>query len=169
MPGLRGSGWFPVGLTGFKLDGGRPASSPVGSTPSHSRHTGPKTKHPTAMNVYSSRQRRRPAFGFAGVLIVVGLVVLLNNLGFLNLGYAFGVLWPGVLILIGLGMLRGQPKAIGLFLVLLGGIFLAENVGVLPESWDLGRLWPVFLVGFGVWLLLRNRLSSEIRIGSGRR
>ena len=110
------------------------------------------------------RQRRGPpAFGLAGVLIAVGVLALLNNLGFLSLGYVFGVLWSGMLVLVGLWMLRGRPKPVGLFLTLLGGIFLAENLGALPEPWNLGRLWPVFLVGLGVWLLLRRRAGGSRR------
>ncbi len=117
------------------------------------------------MYFYNSRQRRRPGFGLAGVLIAVGVLVLLNNLGFLDLGYIWGLLWPSALVLIGVGMMRGRPRPFGLFLTLLGGVFLAENLNVLPDSWDLGRLWPVFLVGFGVWLLQRGRSARETRVG----
>ena len=113
------------------------------------------------MDQYRYRVRRVPPFGFAGVLIVVGVLVLLNNLDILNLGYVFGLIWPGLLILIGLSMIRGRPKTLGLFLTILGGIFFAGNLEVLPESWDLGRLWPIFLVGFGVWLMVRGRRSTH--------
>jgi hypothetical protein len=116
------------------------------------------------MNSYRYRIRRGPPFGFAGVLIVIGGLLLLNNLGILNLGYAWGLFWPGILILMGVSMMRGRPKAFGLFLMLLGGIFFAGNLDVLPADWEIGRLWPVFLVGFGVWMLLKSRRSSERRI-----
>ncbi len=113
------------------------------------------------MNSYRYRIRRGPPFGFAGVLIVIGGLLLLNNLDILKLGYAWGLLWPGLLILMGLSMMRGRPKALGLFMTLLGGIYFLGNLDVLPATWEIGRLWPVFLVGFGLWMLLKSRRSSE--------
>ena len=116
------------------------------------------------MNSYRYRIRRGPPFGFAGILIVIGGLLLLNNLDILDLGYAWGLLWPGLLIFLGLSMMRGLRKAFGLFLTLLGGIFFASNLDVLPADWEIGRIWPVFLVGFGLWMLLKSRRSSERHI-----
>ena len=116
------------------------------------------------MNSYRYRIRRGPPFRFAGILIIIGGLLLLNNFDILHLGYAWGLLWPGLLILMGLAMIRGRPKAFGLFLTLLGGIFFVSNSDVLPADWEIGRLWPVFLVGFGLWMLLKSRRSSEQHI-----
>jgi hypothetical protein len=119
-------------------------------------------QNPMYRNRY--RVRRGPPFGFAGVLIIVGALVLLNNLDILKLGYVFSLMWPGLLMLIGIRMIRGRPKVLGLFLALLGGIYFAQNAELLPASWDIGRLWPVFLVSLGVYLMVKGRRTSQTHV-----
>lgn len=41
------------------------------------------------------------------ILIVIGVVFLLNNLGIIN-GITWGIFWPVILILVGIGMLSGK-------------------------------------------------------------
>lgn len=90
------------------------------------------------------------------VLIVAGLVILGNNLGFFDISFRF--IWPWFLIIGG-----------GLFLV--GWMADRENYGLLmPASillvygflflysvygdWRIGNLWPFFLIGPGLGFLL---------------
>ena len=106
--------------------------------------------------IYNSG-RRRPPFGLAGFLIVVGVLFLLNNFDVLDLGYLFGVIWRSMLVLWGVSLMRGGPRVFGLIVTIVASILLIDHVGLLPDSWDLGKLWPVVLVGIGGWMWLGQR------------
>ena len=172
MPGVAREWMVPGGAHGLQTRWGAACVVPGGfdslPLPPLSLSSRPRGAHNELMHQpmhrYRYQVRRGPAFGFPGLLILVGVLALLNNLDILDLGYVFGLFWPGILIIMGLGMLRAWPKTFGLFLTLLGAIFFAQNLDVLPQSWDLGRLWPLFLVGFGVSSLLRRRRVRESHV-----
>jgi predicted membrane protein len=98
----------------------------------------------------------------AFVLIGVGLLFLIDNLGFIEIDN-FWRLWPVILIVIGIGKIKTadpRERSTGTILLTIGGVFLLVNFGVLP--WDLiWRLWPVALILIGISFLLRRRRTSD--------
>ncbi|MGE5485562.1 MAG: LiaI-LiaF-like domain-containing protein [Ignavibacteriales bacterium] len=85
---------------------------------------------------------------FAVVLILVGLVLLANNLGLVtwSLRDAFRVLWPLILVLFGVSLIlegtgagAGAGWFAGIVLLLVAGAAVAVRAGWIPE----GRLWGV--------------------------
>lgn len=99
---------------------------------------------------------------FPILLIIIGVVVLLDNLGRLPEGALSTLLrlWPLLFILGGLeNVLRGEDLAGATFGIGFGVIFLLHNFGQLAwNAWDmLFRLWPLFIVAIGLDLLLGKR------------
>jgi hypothetical protein len=101
-----------------------------------------------------------------GVIVVgLGVLFLLNNLRIVRI-YEWWLLWPVVLIGIGLQKLidsqRGNDRAGGAIMVVLGGVFLSTNLGWLPgRIWE---WWPLILIGAGIMMLL-NRWDSRFIAG----
>lgn len=105
---------------------------------------------------------RMPNIVFPLVLIVIGLVFLLRNLGVLT-GDVYQTilsLWPVLLIILGIDSLI-REKSIGgpVFLIGLGSIFLLANFGMVGAGvWSMVlRLWPILIVAFGVDVLLGEK------------
>jgi predicted membrane protein len=107
-------------------------------------------------------QVRYTSTGLVPGIIVAGLGVLflLNNLHILRV-YNWWLLWPVVLIAIGMTKLIDSPhhneRTGGAILVVIGGIFLGTNFGFLP--WRIWAWWPVLLIGAGLMMLL-NRTQA---------
>lgn len=105
---------------------------------------------------------RRGAF-FGPVLIVVGLLMLLGQLGI----PAFQHMWPLFLIIPGAAMLfrwftaRGDSGLVfsGTLLVLIGGLFQWDQWFWL----DFGNHWPFFPLAVGLAFLARGIVDAEAR------
>jgi hypothetical protein len=102
-------------------------------------------------------------------LIVVGVLLLLDNLGMLPGDFWINLwhLWPMIFIALGLDSLwRRQGLAGATLLIGLGVVFLLSNFGYLPLSaWQvLLNLWPLLLiaVGFDILVGRRSRLAGAI-------
>lgn len=120
------------------------------------------------MRTDSSYRRRGPRSLFWPViLIAVGLVFLLRNLGMLpgDAGDTLISLWPLILVLIGIdGLLDRSGVAGPVFMIGLGFIFLLANFGYLElDVWQvIFTLWPILLIawGFDVMVGRRSWLAS---------
>lgn len=106
------------------------------------------------------RQRRRGAPAFLGVLLVsLGVLFLLDNLGLIEVRNLVRTYWPLVLVVWGGGSLlfgRGAEQVLGGFAVVAGGILLGNQL----LGWGLGiwqLLWPLFLIAFGIHILAHAR------------
>jgi len=113
-----------------------------------------------------SDPRRASRHFVIGVLIVLlGFVLLLDQLGFVEAGKVF-LFWPLILIYFGLHKLLGDHDSVGRFwggfLVLLGVSFQLEELGF--NYIRIGTIWPVFLICVGVLLILR-RYENKARWG----
>lgn len=102
--------------------------------------------------------RRTSRHFIIGVLIVLlGFVLLLDQLGFVEAGKVF-LFWPLILIYFGLHKLLGDQNSVGRFwggfLILLGVSFQLEELGF--SYVRIGTIWPVFLICVGVLLILRR-------------
>jgi hypothetical protein len=98
---------------------------------------------------------RRPVL--AGVVLVtLGVVLLLDELGSLDAGDLIATWWPLTVIGAGVVQMTVRPRSVGGGAVVLG-------VGVVLQLWrlevidDLSLLWPVLLLTLGGWLLLGHR------------
>jgi hypothetical protein len=107
-------------------------------------------------------RRERPSFIWPILLVVVGIIFLLSNLGLLggNLWGSIWRLWPVILIAIGLDSLFRRSEIAGpVFMIVLGSVLLMNTLGMIGwETWDvLWRLWPVLLVAVGIEILIGRR------------
>lgn len=110
-----------------------------------------------AHHVHRNWHRKLNIIVVASVFIIVGLLFLGRNLGYVD-GYLFHILvsWQMLLIVIGLVQFIKRNFFGGLILVSIGSYFL------LPASYGLGTYWPVLLIIIGIGMLfkLRNKRSE---------
>lgn len=101
-----------------------------------------------------------------GVIVIgLGLLFLLDNLGFINVRYAFRF-WPTVLIVVGLLKLSQSRSTsgylLGGMLVLLGVSWTLKHMGFFYMSWDM--LWPLLIIGLGVAVVSKSLPGSQQRM-----
>jgi predicted membrane protein len=90
------------------------------------------------------------------MLIALGILFLLDQLGELDFGDFVSRYWPAVFIVIGLSILVGsglRSAGPALFFILFGAFFLLMRLEVLHDS--LWHYWPVFIIAAGIWVLIR--------------
>jgi predicted membrane protein len=89
------------------------------------------------------------AAGSSGIiLIVVGVVVLLDHLGYIQARHLW-VFWPLILIFSGVVRVWQQGKVgFGILLISFGVLLQLNTLGIIHLNWDL--LWPLGLIGFGL-------------------
>lgn len=108
------------------------------------------------------RRKERPSFIWPLILIILGAVFLLSNLGVLdeNIWDNIWRYWPVLLIAIGLdGLFRRNEIAGPVFMIGLGILFLLSSAGWIGwQSWNLlWRLWPILLVAVGIEIIIGRR------------
>jgi Cell wall-active antibiotics response 4TMS YvqF/Domain of unknown function (DUF5668) len=91
------------------------------------------------------------------VILLLGVVLLLDQLGFVEAGKIF-LFWPLILIYLGAVKLRNRLRPThffwGVFLVLLGISFQLEELGL--SHIHFGTIWPVFFICVGILLILQR-------------
>lgn len=96
------------------------------------------------------------------IILFVGLVLLLDQLGFTEANKIF-LFWPLILIYFGVQKLLCSSSMVGRFwggfMTLLGISFQLEALGV--GGIRFGTIWPVFLICAGVLLILRRYESRH--------
>ncbi|KAB0324332.1 cell wall-active antibiotics response protein [Janthinobacterium sp. PLB04] len=100
-----------------------------------------------------------------GVIVIgLGLLFLLDNLGFINVRYTFRF-WPTALIVFGLLKLSQSRSAngylVGGMLVLLGVAWTLKHMGIFYMNWDL--LWPLLIIGLGVAVVSKSLPGAQQR------
>jgi predicted membrane protein len=108
------------------------------------------------------------------VLIAIGTLVLLANLGKLPFDLDLHHWWPLILIVLGVAHLYNNRNIFdfsGLFLILLGGIFLLATLDRICWS-DIWRFWPAVLILLGISIIFRRHpvplaFSGRSVAGSG--
>ena len=117
-------------------------------------------------------ERRREGRVFTGVVfLVIGTLLLLGNLNFLDIRSLFSQWWPLILVVVGvrhLLYLRGTVAwAGGLFWIGTGGLFLASRLGYIHVAIT-SILWPLMLIWFGVLIVVGHNgcRSNSIEDGS---
>lgn len=108
------------------------------------------------------KRKNRPSFIWPILLITVGLIFLLSNLGILRKDIWENIwrLWPVIFIAIGLDSLFRRNEIAGpVFMIGLGLVFLLSSFRLIGwGAWDiLWRLWPVLLVSIGLEIIIGRR------------
>lgn len=103
------------------------------------------------------RHRRVTAAIFGVILIGLGTLFILDNLGYVE-AFQFWQYWPVILIGFGLASLiapkdAGDPAA-GAVMTAVGTFFLLRKLDVI--DWRFRDVWPMFLVLAGVALIARS-------------
>jgi len=105
------------------------------------------------------------------VLILLGVLFLLDQMGRADFGDLVSGWWPLILVAAGLWQLVSssfQELAGGLFLIALGAIFQLAKLGILGRNlWH--YVWPVLIIGLGLWVLLGAfRRTSAARLSGSK-
>jgi predicted membrane protein len=105
------------------------------------------------------------------VLILLGVLFLLDQMGRADFGDIVNRWWPLILVAIGLWQLISsnfQELAGGLFMIALGAIFQLAKLEILGKSlWH--YVWPALIIGLGLWVLLGSfRRSSAARLSGSK-
>ena len=105
------------------------------------------------------------------VLILLGVLFLLDQMGRVDFGDLISQWWPLVLVAAGLWQLISsnfQELAGGLFLIGLGAIFQLSKLEILGRNvWH--YVWPALIIGLGLWVLIGAfRRSSATRFPGGK-
>ena len=107
------------------------------------------------------------------ILIAVGALVLLDNLGLFPYRFDLGDWWPLILIFLGVVHIVDSRNVFdfsGLFLILLGGVFLMAELNVIHWG-DIWRWWPAVLILLGVSILFKGKpemLPGSVRTATPR-
>lgn len=107
---------------------------------------------------------------FWGLLIIlIGVLFLLDQMGQLDFGSIISRYWPLILILAGIWHLIAnnfRDAAGGLFMIIIGGFFMLMKLEILGRSaWH--YFWPLIIIAVGLLVLLGStRLRSSEKMPS---
>lgn len=109
--------------------------------------------------------RGAPRIAGGAIIAVVGLLLLLQNLGFVRV-HDLWVYWPAILIVLGVARLADAHGSGGMVfggaLAGIGALLLLGNLDILRVDFNL--IWPLILVAFGLSMLWRA-LETRTRVG----
>jgi hypothetical protein len=113
---------------------------------------------------------RRSSLFWPLIFITLGVLFLLNNLGYIqgDIWNNLIRLWPLILMIIGLDSAYKGDGIVGAVLLLsVGCVFLLANLGYLAiDAWQvIIRLWPVLLIAIGLDILIGRRVVWLSLIG----
>ncbi|WP_338759249.1 DUF5668 domain-containing protein [Massilia sp. METH4] len=111
----------------------------------------------------TERQHNPAAQVVVGLAVIaVGLMFLLDNLGWIHLdmGVQF---WPVVLIVAGTLKITGarstKGRTIGVALLVFGVVLLLKGLGILAIGWNV--LAPMVMIGVGVFVVARSTMRPD--------
>ena len=94
---------------------------------------------------------------FGALVIIVGLIFLLNNLGIVDARYILR-LWPVLFVLLGIWrIIRSRSTSswvVGFLFIFFGGIMTLHRLDLVYFSWH--RWWPLILIMVGIAVLTRT-------------
>jgi len=107
-------------------------------------------------------KRKRIGLFFPLLLILIGVFLLLSNLGVVsgNIWNLIWQFWPLLLIVIGLdSIFKREGLVASTFMIGIGVIFLLANLGYLNVSiWQMiFTLWPILIIAIGFDILVARR------------
>ncbi len=90
------------------------------------------------------------------VLILLGVLFLLDQMGRVDFGDLISSWWPLILVAAGLWQLISsnfQELAGGLFLIVIGALFQLAKLEIIGRNaWH--YVWPALIIGLGLWVLI---------------
>ena len=90
------------------------------------------------------------------VLILLGVLFLLDQMGRVDFGDLISQWWPLILVAAGLWQLISsnfQELAGGLFLIVIGALFQLAKLEIIGRNaWH--YVWPALIIGLGLWVLI---------------
>jgi len=96
------------------------------------------------------------------MLIALGSLFLLDQMGELDFGDIIGRYWPVIFILIGLAILINsgfRDAGSGLFFILFGAVFLLFELDILNHHvWH--YVWPLAIIALGLWIIAKPALRG---------
>jgi predicted membrane protein len=92
------------------------------------------------------------------LLILFGIGMLMEQLGFFDFGNLISTWWPMILIGVGLTKLTSRPvsKTSGIIVLLLGLFFQARALNLITLSIE-ELFWPIIIIGIGVSILIPSK------------
>ncbi|MGA2363034.1 MAG: DUF5668 domain-containing protein [Candidatus Aminicenantales bacterium] len=91
------------------------------------------------------------------VFIIIGVLVLLDQMGRVDIGYIISRYWPAIFILIGVSILIANDfknTGAGLFFILFGAFFLLMEMRIFDRTvWH--YFWPLVIIAVGIWILIK--------------
>ena len=91
------------------------------------------------------------------LLVLIGCVFLIDNLGWIDGLTRYIFTWPTILIVIGIGLLASGKFKPALVLFLVGGFFWVNRY----YHYDMSTYWPVILIVVGIFFILRHISSGN--------
>lgn len=91
------------------------------------------------------------------VVIAIGLIFMLDQMGIVSAHHIFQFFWPVIFIFFGVeGVVfcSGPGRFWGSFLTLAGVVLLLSNLGYLHVRWSM--FWPLAIILWGMWILSRS-------------
>lgn len=109
--------------------------------------------------------RSKNNYLLAGILIVLGILFLLNNIGFASLDLTIGTWWPLILIILGLQQLFASrfTNLFSWFLIFVGVSLQLHQLGLI-DSVQLKLCWPLLLIFLGLVLLFGFGRSNKLLV-----
>ncbi len=112
---------------------------------------------------YRQECRRTSRLIAGGLLLLVGALFVLQNLGVLHAGH-LGDYWPLFLVWIGLSKMigpgRGHHFVWGTVILALGILFQLDRLDIIWVHME--DLWPAFLVTAGVALIADSLMAKRV-------
>jgi len=96
-------------------------------------------------------------------LVIIGLLFLFEQLGYLDFGEVISTYWPAIFILIGISIYIGKGfkhSGAALFLILLGAFMLLIKLQII-ERYLWRYIWPSLLIALGLWIILKPRQKDK--------
>ncbi len=97
------------------------------------------------------------------ILIAVGILLFLDQMGRVDFGYLISQYWPAIFIIIGLSILIAnnfRETGGGIFFIILGGFLLLVRLRIFHHNlWH--YFWPLLVIALGLWILVRPARSRD--------
>ena len=100
---------------------------------------------------------------WGGIIILLGVGFLLDNLGILNFGRTIGDFWPLILIVIGAGQLFEGKRTSAMVWAILGVVFELSALGIIHGN-IVGIIFSLLVVWIGLTFFTRSLGRSEVKV-----
>jgi len=110
-----------------------------------------------------SNRSQEGRFFWGLFLVIIGILFLFEQLGYLNFGEVLSKYWPAIFILIGISIYIGKgfrKSGSALFLIFLGTFMLLIKLQVI-ERYLWRYIWPALLIFLGLWIIIKPRIKEK--------